>query len=164
VVIWLSIESISCYSSPEHGAWTKQPQRAVTCFHVLSAFPASSITVRFQVILGLPLLRCPWGFKFMAVGPLLRLCPIHFHFLHLICCSKGVSWTRLQSSSFDTVFGQKISKFFFLRHLFMKSCKSFKIFFVDFQVSHAKGKTDLTLLLKMFSFVSMDISLALNTG
>jgi hypothetical protein len=41
--------------------------------------------------------------------------------------------------------------------------KSF-FFFVDFQVSHERRKTDLTLLLKTFSFVSMDISLALHTG
>jgi hypothetical protein len=86
----------------------------------------------------------------MAVGPFRIVCPIHFHFLHLICCSKGVSWARLQSSSFDIVFGQNILKIF-LRHLFMKVCKYFKIFYVDFQVSHAKRRTDLTLLLKMFS-------------
>jgi hypothetical protein len=154
----------SCYSSPERRASTKQCQRtvfwasAVTSFHVLPAFPASSTTILFQVILGLPLLHCPWGFQFrawfsMAVGPFRRVCPVHVRFLHLICCSKGVSWARLQSSTFDIVFGQKILKIF-LRHLFMKVCKSSKILFVDFQVSHAKRRTDLTLLLKIFSFDS----------
>jgi hypothetical protein len=48
----------------------------------------------------------------MAVGPFRRVCPIHFHIVHLICCSKGVSWAGLQSYSFDIVFGQKILKFF----------------------------------------------------
>jgi hypothetical protein len=99
----------------------------LTSFHVLHAFPSSSTTVLFQVILGLSLLRCPWGFQFrawfsMAVGPFRRVCPIHFHFLHLICCYKGVSWARLRSSSIYIVFGQKILKIF-LRLLFMKVCK-----------------------------------------
>jgi hypothetical protein len=89
-ICWQVIIINSRYSWPEHRSSTKQRQRtlfwanALTSFHVLPAFPASSATVLFQVILGLPLLRCPSGFQFrawfsMAVGPFRKVCPIHLH-------------------------------------------------------------------------------------
>jgi hypothetical protein len=54
----------------------------------LSYFPISSTTVLLHILLGLSLLRCPWGFQLrtclsFACEYILKVCPIHF--LSLIC-------------------------------------------------------------------------------
>lgn len=132
---------MSFYSLSEHRASTKS-------FHIrlflaildssLQLFPSlliSSSVFLFHVITGRPLVLRPIGVQLsaclvMSSAGFLNVCPIQFHLRFFISFSIGVWLVRFHKSLFVMVFGQKIFKIF-RRHLFMKTCTLFWVFFRD---------------------------------
>ena len=69
--------------------------------------PASTNMLRLKVRLSLLRCRLPWGFQSKACLALLlsflRVCPIHLHFLSMICCSTDLCPHLSHSLEFSTL-------------------------------------------------------------
>ena len=130
-------------------------------------FSSSLDTVHLHDCFSLPLLLLPWGFHSMTIrvvlfGALLRVWPIHFHFLRFIVVSTSPCPVRAHSSSFVMTFGQKIP-IICLGLLFRKDCTLESKALVNHQVSDPSSNTDLMLELNILSLVSREIALDFHT-
>ena len=121
-----------------------------------------------HVVTGRPLLLLPWGFQSSACFVMLlcglrRMCPIQRHFRAFMVWTMGVWLVLLQSSMLVILSGHLMFKIC-RRHLLTKTWISFSVFFVCFQVSDSKRRTDLTLLSKILSLVFRLMFLFRQTG
>ena len=162
---------------PLHSQWSRsQTKRRHPCLSCAAAttslqfIPLSCISLsrfRLQVFLGLPLLRCPSGFRHgdcfgIHVLSLCNVRPNHFHFLLFSRVDVGSCSVLFQSSSLLIRSGQLI--FSILRkHLFMKSWALLIIFSDSFHVSDAYINIVFTLELNSLTLVRLGRPFDLHT-
>ena len=135
-------------ASTKHRHLVLFPAILVTSFQLFPFSNASLWTVLRYLCLGLPLLLFPCEFQSktslsMASFPSLSVCPIHFHFLLLICVDISIScpssqffiWNHFRPMDVRILRKQRLAKV----------CSFEVVVLISFHVSDTYSNTDFTL-------------------